>query len=139
LNKVKEDTLQAWFDKQTADEYFITEKLDGVSFAVNYREGEVYFAATRGDGYFGRDITEKAKIFCKPMKEKFGSIWFRAEAMLMGDTHKELDFKTRRNGAAGILNRDYMKDDEKITPVFYEVMNYGPVFGVEEPEKQNLI
>ncbi len=135
LNKVKIDDIQAWLDKQTAKEYLITEKLDGVSFTVNYREGQVYFAATRGDGHFGSDITEKAKIFCKPMKEKFGSIWFRAEAMLMGDVHKELGFKTRRNGAAGILNRDYLKDDEKITPVFYETMNYEPVFGVERPEQ----
>lgn len=136
LKKVKEDDVQAWLDKQPGDVYFTTEKLDGVSFEVNYREGEVYFAATRGDGHYGRDITEKAKIFCKSIEE-MSSVWYRAEAMLLDDTHKELGFKTRRNGAAGILNRDYLKDDEKITPVFYEVMNYGP--GTEKEKYDHMI
>jgi DNA ligase (NAD+) len=48
----------------------------------------------------------------------------RAEAMLIDDVHDELGFKTRRNGAAGILNRDYEKDSDKITPFFYEILNY---------------
>ena len=137
LNKVKEDTLQAWFDKQKSDVYLVTEKLDGVSFCVNYQHGEVYFAATRGDGYFGSDITAKAKIFCPPMKERVGSAWYRCEAMLIGDAHVELGYKTARNGAAGILNREYLKDDQRITPMFYECLNYGP--GTEEEKYNHML
>jgi len=137
LKKVKEDTLQAWLNRQPGHLYLITEKLDGVSFAVNYRGGEVYFAATRGDGHFGSDITAKAKIFCEKQIAEKSSVWYRAEAMLVGDTHKKLGFKTRRNGAAGILNRDYLKDDESITPVFYEVLNYGP--GNETDKRNHML
>jgi len=122
LNKVKEDTIQAWLDKQPGDIFFITEKLDGVSFMVTYENGKVSFAATRGDSSTGRDITDKAKIFCKPIKSKNRES-YRAEAMLIDDAHKKLGFKTRRNGAAGILNRDYLKDEEFITPIFYEALD----------------
>ena len=137
LNKVKEETIQAWLDKQPGHVYLVSEKLDGVSFAVNYREGEVYFAATRGDGHFGSDITAKAKIFCEKQIAEKSSVWYRAEAMLTGDTHKKLGFKTARNGAAGILNRDYLKEDEHITPIFYEVLNYGP--GNESDRSRHML
>jgi DNA ligase (NAD+) len=135
LNKVKIDNVQDWLNKQPDDIFFITEKLDGVSFMVTYENGKVSFAATRGDSSTGRDITDKAKIFCKPIKSKNRES-YRAEAMLIDDAHKKLGFKTRRNGAAGILNRDYLKDEEFITPIFYESLNYGP--GTEE-EKYNFM
>ncbi len=122
LNKVKEDDVQAWLDKQPGDIFLITEKLDGVSFMVTYDNYKVVFAATRGDGNTGRDITDKAKIFCKPPKTR-DRISYRAEAMLMGDTYKELDFKTARNGVAGILNRDYLKGEENIVSMFYEILD----------------
>jgi len=135
LNKVKEDTIKAWFDKQPGDEYLITEKLDGVSFMVTYENGKVVFAATRGDGHTGSDITDKAKIFCPELKNK-DSKSYRAESMLMGDAHKKLGYKTRRNGAAGILNRDYLKEEEFITPVFYEILDD---YSRNEIEKYNYI
>jgi DNA ligase (NAD+) len=122
LNKVKPDDIQAWLDKQPGDIFLITEKLDGVSFMVTYDNYKVVFAATRGDGNTGRDITDKAKIFCKPPKTR-DRISYRAEAMLMGDTYKELDFKTARNGVAGILNRDYLKGEENIVSMFYEILD----------------
>jgi len=122
LNKVKIDSIQDWLDKQPGNRFLITEKLDGVSFMVTYENGKVAFAATRGDSRTGRDITDKAKIFCPDLKDR-SSKSYRAEAMLIGDAHKKLGYKTRRNGAAGILNRDYLKDEESITPMFYEVLD----------------
>lgn len=122
LNKVKIDNVQDWLDKQPGNRFLITEKLDGVSFMVTYENGKVAFAATRGDSRTGRDITDKAKIFCPDLKDR-SSKSYRAEAMLIGDAHKKLGYKTRRNGAAGILNRDYLKDEESITPMFYEVLD----------------
>lgn len=94
------------------------------SFAVNYNNGKVVSASTRGDGEYGKDITDKAKIFCGDIKYK-GNVWLRGEAMLVGkNIHESLGFKNRRNGAAGILNRDDNKNAEQITPFFYEVLNY---------------
>lgn len=119
LKKVKTDSVEDWIEK--GKEYIISEKLDGVSLYIEYNRGQVVFAATRGNGYEGKDITKKAKIFCPKIKEK-SNVSFRGEALLKGDFYKTIDYKTRRNGVAGILNRDDDKFCEKISPVFYEVI-----------------
>ena len=140
LNKVKIDTIQKWLDEQESDKFIISEKLDGVSFAVNYKNGKVVSASTRGDGYFGKDITEKAKIFCDDIKTK-AEVDYRCEAMLVGSKlHESLGFKTRRNGVAGIINRDDTKDVHHITPFFYEILNYDDFSeGVNEFDRVNFI
>lgn len=121
LNKVKSDTVEKWLDKHPGP-YCVTEKLDGVSFMVTYKDGEVVFAATRGDGSHGRNITDKAKIFCPSLSTK-RNFSFRCEAMLVGDTYKRLGFKTRRNGVAGILNKDGITNANHIVPYFYEILD----------------
>jgi len=126
LNKVKIDEIENWLEKQDSDVFVISEKLDGVSFYVNYKNGKVVSAATRGDGFYGKDITDKAKIFCGDIQSKENH-WFRCEAMLVSEIHESLGFKTRRNGAAGIINRDDLKDVKHITPYFYELLNYSEV------------
>ena len=42
-------------------EYFIEEKVDGVSIALTYTNGVFTLGATRGDGRFGDDVTENLK------------------------------------------------------------------------------
>jgi len=127
LNKVYPDDVDKWLVKQDSKEYLVTDKLDGVDFIVTYFRGEVIFAATRGDGYYGQDITEKAKIFC-PKPKISGVVTLRGQVMLLGDVHKTLKkddgtaYKTARNTAAGILNRKDSKYCEHITPFFFEIL-----------------
>ena len=100
----------------------LSDKLDGCSIYVEYKNGEVVFASTRGDGYEGQDITSKAKVFCDPIKEK-GSVHLRGEACMLPDTAIELGYKNPRNAVAGILNRDEHKNVEHIKPIFLQVLN----------------
>ena len=126
LNKVKSDTVIDWMRK-ISDHFVISEKIDGVSIYVVYLDGKVEWAATRGDGYYGQDITNKAKIFCKNLKPdiKKGMWCLRGEATLNVNP-KILDYKTKRNGTAGILNRDGTKQCEYVEPFFYEIID-GPI------------
>lgn len=123
LNKVKPDNIIDWFSKRKGP-YVVSEKLDGVSFYVTYEDGKIVRAATRGDGYTGVDITNKAWIFCPPLDLPDRFV-FRCEAMLLGNIHQDLGFKTARNGTAGIINRDDLWGCIYIKPFFYEVIE-GP-------------
>jgi DNA ligase (NAD+) len=119
LNKLKIDTVDTWLNRD--EDIFVTDKLDGVSFVVTYENGDVVFAATRGNGNEGKDITEKVKIFC-PRIERKDTIVLRGEALLTGTDHEKVGYKTRRNGAAGILNRDDNENAKFIYPIFYELV-----------------
>jgi len=121
LNKVKPNTIEKWLSEHKGG-IIASEKLDGVSFAVNYLKGKPIWAATRGDGEYGKNITDKAKIFCPEITYK-GFVSVRGECMLIGDTYKKLGLKNARNGCAGIINRDGIRNVEHITPIFYEVID----------------
>lgn len=121
LTKVDAEDVHKWLEKGKTG-ITITEKLDGVSILVTYFRGKVVFASTRGDGIEGRDITEKASIFCPEIKEK-GRFVLRGECVLKPDVNpQELGYKTRRNMVAGILNRDDKKHCDLIKPYFYELI-----------------
>jgi NAD-dependent DNA ligase len=127
LNKVKYDgSTEKWMKEKlkTNDTLLASSKLDGVSIYVTYDKGEVVAASTRGDGYEGKDITDKAKVFCGRSTYS-GRFEVRGEALLTGDTHESLGFKTRRNGVAGILNTDEDIDNrvQFIDAIYYELLS----------------
>ena len=126
LNKVKSDTVVDWMRK-IGEFFVISEKIDGVSIYVVYVDGKVEFATTRGDGFYGQDITDKAKLFCPDTKIKDGVWMLRGEATLNVDP-KTLGYKTKRNGCAGILNRDGLKHNEFVVPYFYELIEAPPEY-----------
>uniref|UniRef100_A0A6M3IMD3 DNA ligase (NAD(+)) n=1 Tax=viral metagenome TaxID=1070528 RepID=A0A6M3IMD3_9ZZZZ len=119
LKKVKPDTLFKWLKDK--DDITISDKVDGVSVMVHYNNGKVVFAATRGSGIVGKEITDKAKIFC-PHINVLDDIILRGDAILKGDTYVEMGYKTRRNGTAGVLNADGIKGCENIDVYFYELI-----------------
>lgn len=122
LDKVKMDTVEKWLENHPGP-YIASEKLDGVSFIVEILNGKVAFAATRGDGEYGKIITDKAKVFMGDNLSHIpGMVFLRGEAMLVGNEYKKLGFKNRRNGVAGILNTDGINNAKFITPYFYEMI-----------------
>lgn len=57
--ELKEGDLQEW--KSPATDYVISEKLDGLSALLYYRDGKLVQASSRGDGYVGKDIFRHIK------------------------------------------------------------------------------
>jgi DNA ligase (NAD+) len=90
-------------------------KLDGLSMAVHYREGNFAQAVTRGDGITGEDITENARtIRSIPLRIKNHSpVEVRGEVVLTRKAFEKLNtecaaagvrqFANPRNAAAGSL------------------------------------
>ena len=124
LKKYKPKNINKYFSKFSVNESFIiTSKLDGLSIYVEYENGTLKLATTRGNGFEGYDITKKAKYFLPFVIDTNEKICLRGEVLLTGDKYKELGFSNRRNGASGIINRDGYKNCEYLYCMFYELIN----------------
>ncbi len=99
-------------------EYSIEPKVDGLSVALEYRDGLFYKGATRGDGRVGEDVTENLKtIRAIPMKlpDKLPRLIVRGEVYMSRSVFEEINadlelegkklLKNPRNAAAGSLRQ----------------------------------
>lgn len=108
-NRIRSD-IDEWIDSwfKNSDGFILSHKLDGLAIETKYINSIFVQAWLRGDGFIGEDITEKAKYFV-PQKLKSdlipGEAIFKQEILLNCDP-SELGYKNKRNGAAGIINRD---------------------------------
>lgn len=106
-------------------EFVVEEKIDGLSLALRYQDGELKRAITRGDGIVqGEDVTANAlqiKDIKKKLKDKLpyfevrGEVYMTREAFALVNEKQELLgkrlFANPRNCAAGTLRQL----DSKIT------------------------
>ena len=104
-------------------EYICELKIDGLAISINYENGKLVSAATRGDGTIGEDVTENIKtIFSIPKVLKNSrSFEVRGEVYLPRksfdllnaerEKNNEVLFANPRNAAAGSLRQL----DSKIT------------------------
>ena len=66
-NAYSEDDLRAWDERlsravsRPVDRYVVEPKIDGLSIALWYRNGELERAITRGDGAIGEDVTANVR------------------------------------------------------------------------------
>lgn len=113
LVELKENDWDRW--KQNK-EYKITEKFDGLSVILFYKNGKLYKAATRGDGYKGKDVTRHVlNIPSVPQIIDYNDdIEIRGELIcpksdisnMIADLKTETgrEYKNGRNTVAGFLN-----------------------------------
>ena len=104
-------------------EYDVETKIDGLSVSLEYRNGEFYRGATRGNGNVGEDVTDNlktVKTIPKKLKENI-NITVRGEIFISKTDFEKLNeereileeplFANARNAAAGSL----IQLDTKIT------------------------
>jgi DNA ligase (NAD+) len=121
----------------------VTEKLDGLSLAVNYEKGKLVSAITRGDGQVGELITPNAKRMQGVPKQlpKPLSVSIRGEIILkLSDMKKGFPGydSSPRNKASGTAKRYDGDGCEFLTVMFYDIE--GDVEHETEQEKfQRLV
>lgn len=111
------------FDKRVRNivkkPYYVVEpKIDGLSVSVEYVDGKLYRASTRGDGNIGEDITENIltiKSLPKILHENVSYLEVRGEVYMSKENFLNLTkvqesegiktFKNPRNAAAGSLRQ----------------------------------
>lgn len=151
LDKLKAEepeNLLKFISSYIKNQLLVSAKIDGISCRCHYENGKLVSASTRGDGYFGIDLTDKIK-FVKGINEiiSFSSdnIDIRGELVILKEDFDELstEFANPRNATAGIMNRkDWNKEDiSKITFVCYTIL--GTKYTKEEQfkilESENFI
>ena len=120
-NVFNEEEIKAFDErikKEGIDPKYVAElKIDGLSVSLNYRNGKLFSAATRGDGVVGEDITNNVKTIKtvpltinKPIDiEVRGEIYIskkRFEEINADREKKGLDlFQNCRNLAAGSIRQ----------------------------------
>ena len=107
--KNEEDLINFLKDKEGV----LSWKLDGISVILYYEKGHLVNAATRGDGLYGKDIFEKAKMLQgvpKRLNQKIDCI-IRGEAVCRLDTFEQIRntkqgerYSNPRSLVAGLLN-----------------------------------
>lgn len=98
--------------------YTVEPKIDGLSCSLEYRDGVLVRASTRGDGNVGEDVTANVKTIRSvplKLKEKVPFIEVRGEVYMSHESFEELvaqqelneekTFKNPRNAASGSLRQ----------------------------------
>ena len=98
-------------------QYVVETKIDGLSVALEYKQGEFIRGATRGNGFIGEDITENLKTI-KNIPKKLSEpidITVRGELFIGKEEFEEMNrqrqeneealFANARNAAAGSLRQ----------------------------------
>lgn len=79
-----EDRINRIIGAETAREYVFEPKIDGLSIAIDFLDGKLHKAVTRGDGKVGEDVTENVKTIKTLPKtiEHKGPISIRGEVFI---------------------------------------------------------
>lgn len=112
------DFLEKCSAELDSPEYSVEPKIDGLSVSVEYINGELVRASTRGDGFVGEDVTaniktilsvpqrlKKAPEFLEVRGEVYMPLSSFEELIRQQELNGEAPFKNPRNAAAGSLRQ----------------------------------
>lgn len=121
-----------WADKMPFSEFIVQYKLDGASLELQYENGLLTHAVTRGDGRIGDDITRNARKMSGVLHELPGeygpsgntpfSGGVRGEVIMNRAVHREHfpDKANCRNAANGLMKRKDGSGSEYLQVLCYD-------------------
>ena len=122
------------------DAFSWSEKLDGISLALNYNAGELEAAVTRGDGTEGENILPNAVLFNgvqRQLRTEFSGT-IRGEVVLPIDAWERHlpEYSNPRNAASGIARVESREDASNLCPHLkffaYDILATNPPYQTEE-------
>lgn len=121
------EELRLWFMGLGDVPYVASPKLDGISIALNYSQGTLVSAVTRGDGTVGQDITRNVlKMQGVPKNIVDKDPLTVAGEILISKANFNLHFQgmsNPRNAAAGTALREDGSGCEHLTILVYRILN----------------
>lgn len=135
----------AWAQKHIYEEYLVEYKLDGASLELQYENGYLKRAVTRGDGSVGDDITANASkmqgvlpALYKDDKVLNFTGGIRGEVIMTHEVHKThfSDKANCRNAANGLMKRKDGEGSQYLTLIVYDALSTdGKKYFSTEKEK----
>ena len=114
----------AWADKIKPESYMVQYKLDGASLELQYENGKLKNAVTRGDGIIGDNITANALRMKGVVKQITGDFTggVRGEVIMTHNVWKGKysDKANCRNAANGIMRRKDGSGSEDLIVICYD-------------------
>jgi DNA ligase (NAD+) len=131
LFKIKTfDEATKWIDKinkrfNSNIKYVIEPKLDGLSVELEYKDGNLVHAVTRGDGIEGKDIIQNAVNFAgvPTAINTPHHVFIRGEIVISKSNFEKLEgYKNRRNAVSGISMRHDSEYSSLLSVKVYDVL-----------------
>lgn len=134
LNQRYPEDIEAWVAKYKLEDktLVLTDKLDGISCLLVYKNGKLSQAFTRGDGYEGQDITHHVKHVPnvpQTISSEIDLLAVRAELIMrvaIFCMKYATEYRNPRNMVAGVFNRIESNRVElsDVDCVAYEIIDY---------------
>jgi len=148
LEKVNnEKDFEDWWKKRVRTSAIVQSKMDGISIELQYKDGNLLKAVTRGNGEIGNDVTSnvlKMKGFPKTIRVN-ETIAVRGEIILEKDIFNQKylskGYANPRNMASGLSKQKEGRGCEDLTIYFYDMLsaNHIDTIGKREIDKINFL
>ena len=115
-----DEELYKWLQSMARQGYVdfsASEKMDGMSCSLHYKDGHLVRAVSRGDGIKGTDITAKVSTFVPRLLNIDFTGEIRGELVMSFDNFAKLNemsaepFTHPRNAVVGVINDDALSED----------------------------